>query len=78
MSSTEGEAGANNDRMFPNINKTSEASRQTVFSIRQKPVWQIWSCPKKDLAVRISQGKRKPPNTLGPVQAPLHSYAEPY
>ena len=36
MLSTKGEAGANNDRMFPNINKTSEAyaSRQTVFSIR--------------------------------------------
>ena len=34
MLSTEGEAGANNDRMFPNINKTSEASRQTVFSNR--------------------------------------------
>ena len=34
MLSTEGEAGATNDRMFPNINKMSEASRQTVFSIR--------------------------------------------
>ena len=34
MLSTEGEPGANNDRMFPNIIKTSEASCQTVFFIR--------------------------------------------
>ena len=45
------ETGAPNDRMFPN---TPEMS-QMVFSVLQKPVWLIWSCPKNYLYVRMSQ-----------------------
>ena len=46
------QAGAPNDQMFQN---TPEVS-QMVFSVLQKPVWLIWSCPKNYLSVRMSQG----------------------
>ena len=46
-------SGAPNDRMFPN---TPEVS-QMVFSVLQKPVWLIWSCPKNYLYVRMRQGE---------------------
>ena len=44
--------GTPNGRIFANMPEVS----QMVFTMRQKPVWLIWSCPENYLSVRMSQG----------------------
>ena len=44
--------GTPNGRIFANMPEVS----QMVFTMRQKPVWLIWSYPKNYLYVRLSWG----------------------